>query len=222
MLFYTKKQYESAIQERDRRIDDVIDSFRDIIIEQLERIAKSDAYKEKYELLLREKGYYESIKMDLQTSEDQDEVFKKYDLCFLGNGYGNSKCWYLLDKIEYENNKLRFYIDGYWSFPPDYGECDCSQIPSKVLWCALKEFKKRITHLERNTSVDENLKGDTSVDDNAEKAVSIDEIMLFLKEKGYQPQRYDEGYIVFKFQGEPYEIHYGEPLLSGKSSGRLL
>ena len=137
-------------------------------------------------------------------------------------GYGNSKCWYLLDKIEYENNKLRFYIDGYWSFPPDYGECDCSQIPSKVLWCALKEFKKHITHLERNTSVDENLKGDTSVDDNAEKAVSIDEIMLFLKEKGYQPQRYDEGYIVFKFQGEPYEIHYGEPLLSGKSSGRLL
>lgn len=56
MLFLFKKQYESAIQEKERRVDDIIDSFRDVIIEQLEAIAKSDGYKEKYELLLRKKG----------------------------------------------------------------------------------------------------------------------------------------------------------------------
>lgn len=200
MLFYTKKQYESAIQEKDRRMDEVIDSFRDVIIEQLETIAKSDEYKEKYELLLREKGYYESIERDLQTSKDRDEVFKKYDLCFRGDGYGNSKCWYLLDKIEYKYNRLRFYISAYSSLPPDYGVCCCSKVPSKVLWNALKEFKKHITHLEDNASVD----------DNAEKALSIDEIMSFLMKERFMPQKQNDEYISFKYQEDTFEIHYSE------------
>ena len=141
MLFYTKRQYDSAIQEYEKRIDDVIDSLRDIIIEQLEAIAKSDEYKEKYELRLRGKGYYEGIKSDLQTKQDRDKIFQNYDLCFRGKGHDYSKYWFLLDKIEY-NNGLRFYVDAYWSLPPDYVECDLSQIPSRILWYALKEFRK--------------------------------------------------------------------------------
>lgn len=194
-MWYTKRQYESAIQEKERKIDEILDSFRDVIIEQLEAIAKSEGYKEKYELLLRNKGYGESIKRDIQTKNWQsDEVYKKYDLCFLGQGYGKSKSWYLLDRIEYDS-KLRFYIDAYWSLPPDYSECDCKDIPSKVLWSALKEFKKHIT-----LPVREAQDGD----------ITIDEIMLFLRKEGFSPQKQDDMYISFKFQGDTLEIAYAE------------
>lgn len=197
MLFYTKKQHESAIDDTKKQyestIDDIIDSFRGIIIEQLETIAKSEGYKEKYELLLRKKN--EGIEMALRTSsKHMDEIFKKYDLCFLGKGYGESKSWYLLDRIEYDS-KLRFYIDAYWSLPPDYSECDCKDIPSKVLWSALKEFKKHITHPVREAQ-----DGD----------ISIDEIMLFLRKEGFSPQKQDDKYISFKFQGNTLEIAYAE------------
>lgn len=206
MLFYTKKQYESAIQENDKRIDDILDSFRDTIIEQLEAIAKSDGYKEKYELLLRNKGYYENIKQDMQTGKDYDEIFKKYDLCFRGPGYGDSTCWYLLDKIEYDNNMLRFYIDGYWSLPPDYGKCNCRDIPSRVLWSALKEFKKHITcPIKENTTEDKTCE--------SQEEITIDVIMSFLSENGFAPQRENDTYIAFKYQEEFFEIHYDSNML---------
>lgn len=99
MLFYTKKQHESAIDDTKKQyestIDDIIDSFRGIIIEQLETIAKSEGYKEKYELLLRKKN--EGIEMALRTSsKHMDEIFKKYDLCFWGKDMVSQNlgtCW---------------------------------------------------------------------------------------------------------------------------------
>jgi|GEM_PF-2435177 len=137
MWLYTKYQYKSAIENKDKEIEDILDTFRDEIINYLESIAKSEDYKEKYELLLRNKGCYENLMNDLQIGQDRDEIFKKYDLCFQYH-----ECWYLLDKIVYEDNRLLCYVNDYASFPPDYGCLSLDETPSKVLYKALRIFKK--------------------------------------------------------------------------------
>lgn len=142
----------------------------------------------------------------MQTGKDRDEIFKKYDLCFQGPGYGDSTCWYLLDKIEYDNNMLRFYIDGYWSLPPDYGECNCHDIPSRVLWSALREFKKHMT-----CPIKENITEDKTSESQEE--ITIDVIMSFLSENGFAPQRKNDTYIAFKYQEAYFEIHYDSNML---------
>lgn len=135
MWLYTKRQYKSAIEDKDKEMEEILDTFRDEIIKYLKSLVKSEDYNEKYKLLLRHKGYYESIKNDLQKKKI-DEVFKKYDLCFRDHGH-----WYLLDKIVSENNKLLCYVDSYASFPPDYGCLSLDEIPTKVLYKALRIFK---------------------------------------------------------------------------------
>ena len=90
-----------------------------------------------YKLLLRHKGYYEAIKNDLNTPRKSlNDIFKKYDLCFQYQGF-----WGLLDKIVYKNNQLECWVDYYHSFPPDYGCFSLDEIPTKVLYKALRIFK---------------------------------------------------------------------------------
>lgn len=135
MWLYTKMQYKSAIEDKDKEIEEVWDTFRGEIIQNLEFFVKSEDYNEKYKLLLRHKGYYESIKNDLQKKKI-DEVFKKYDLCFRHHGF-----WGLLDEIVYENNQLWCWVDFYHSLPPDYIRFPLDEIPTKVLYKALRIFK---------------------------------------------------------------------------------
>lgn len=58
------------------------------------------------------------------------------DLCFQYQGF-----WGLLDKIVYKNNQLECWVDYYHSFPPDYGCFSLDEIPTRVLYKALRIFK---------------------------------------------------------------------------------
>ena len=81
MWLYTKRQYKSAIEDKDKEMEEILDTFRDEIIKDLKSLVKSEDYNEKYKLLLRHKGYYEAIKNDLNTQRKSlNDIFKKYDL----------------------------------------------------------------------------------------------------------------------------------------------
>lgn len=137
MWLYTKRQYKSAIEDKDKEMEEILDTFRDEIIKDLKSFVKSEDYNEKYKLLLRHKGYYEAIKNDLNTQRKSlNDIFKKYDLCFQYQGF-----WGLLDKIVYKNNQLECWVDYYHSFPPDYGCFSLDEIPTRVLYKALRIFK---------------------------------------------------------------------------------
>ena len=88
MWLYTKRQFKSAIEDKDKEMEEILDTFRDEIIKELKFLVKSEDYNEKYKLLLRHKGYYEAIKNDLNTPRKSlNDIFKKYDLCFQYQGF---------------------------------------------------------------------------------------------------------------------------------------
>ena len=139
-ILYIRKQYKTAIATKDKEINCVLDAFRDEIVKQLESIVKSDNYGAQYKLLIRNKGYYESIQRDLYTKKNREEVFKSYNLCF------QEGCWYLLDKIDIQDAKLVFWVDAYCSLAPDYGCLTLDNIPTNVLYEALKIFNEVTVH----------------------------------------------------------------------------
>ena len=56
MWLYTKRQFKSAIEDKDKEMEEILDTFRDEIIKELKFLVKSEDYNEKYKLLLRHKG----------------------------------------------------------------------------------------------------------------------------------------------------------------------
>lgn len=100
-------------------------------------------------MLIRNKGYYESIQRDLYTKKNREGVFKSYNLCF------QEGCWYLLDKIDIQDDKLVFWVDSYYSLPPDYGYLSLDEIPTNVLYKALKIFKEVTVHEPLETKIND-------------------------------------------------------------------
>ena len=51
MWLYTKRLYKSAIEDKDKEMEEILDTFRDEIIKDLKSLVKSEDYNEKYKLL---------------------------------------------------------------------------------------------------------------------------------------------------------------------------